>query len=476
MFRISCASSHCRLNEFCMLADGVVVCSGIGCMVSFTNVHFVKCTLVVLAGAEANLQACEFTHALNSPHGLSVLAHGEQTSLYMNGSSITGGAVGVTVHSGANLKMSDVALSKLSVSGVESQGDKSSVHISTTSFKEFSSCCTYTTHSHAIHAHAGSSINVKEVTITGQCMDYGVLVHSLATASMLDCTISDIKKAGVEIGPGSTGHLQACTISRSKDCGLHVSGRDSTCDAVSCTFAENYSSGACASRHSKLQMQSCASMHNEGVAGYNVKAGATLKLIECSSFADTVGCRAVGTYAALTAHMCKVSSAVNVLAHIVEGARAELSGCTFEKSAGEGVLVESIGTWAFLEGCTVSESRGSCVLVKTAAKAALKWCTLQSSVDWNGLDSHDVGTEVHLEQCVVKNNKQNGICAGHGSVGKAISCRSTGNVGFGFSAWSQGHMTAIECSSDGNAAGASGSGGDGVLVKERLWCNGMLHT
>lgn len=452
-----------------------MVCWGIGCMVSFTKVHFIKCTLVVLDGAEANLQDCEFAHDLDSSHGLSVLASGEKTSLHMHGGSITGGTVGVAVQSGATLSMSDISVSKLSVSGVESQGDKSYVSISNSSFKEFSSCCSSVTHTHAIHAHACSSVDLKDVSISGQGMYFGVLVHSLATVSMLDCSVSDSKKSGVEVGPGCTGNLQGCKICRSKECGLHVSGRDSSCDAVSCILEENGKSGACASRHSKLQLQSCESKHNEGLGGYVVKAGASLKLIECSSFADSVGCRAAGAYAVLTAHLCQVSSSVKFLAEVAEGARAELDSCKLEKAGNEGVIVQSVGTWACLEGCIVSEARGSCVLVRKGAKAALKWCTLAQSIDWNGLDSHDIGTDVHLEQCTAKNNKQHGVCAGHGSVGRAIGCRSVGNEGFGYSAWHQGHMTAIECSSDGNAAGSSGSGGDAVLVKERLYVNGALE-
>ena len=201
-----------------------------------------------------------------------------------------------------------------------------------------------------------------------------------------------------------------------------------------------------------------------------------MKLIECSSFADAVGCHAVGAFAALTAHLCHVARSEKALVEVAAGARAELDSCQLEKAVDEGVLVESAGSWVSLEGCAVAETRGSCVLVRKGAKAALKWCKLERSKDWNGLDSHDVGTEVHLEQCTVRHNKQNGVSAVHGSVGKAIACRSVGNEGYGYSACSQGHITAIDCSSDGNGAGASGSAGDGVVVKERLWVGGALEA
>jgi hypothetical protein len=465
----------CMLNRVSVAAEGIVVCSGIGCMVSFTNVSFVKCTLVVLGGAEANLQACDFAHELDSPQGLAALAHGEQTSLTMDGGSIVGGAVGVAVRGGASVKMSDVTISKVSVSGVESLGDRSYVAVTNSRFKDFSTCCSSATHTHALHAHGCSSMDLKDVSICGQAVDFGVLVHTLATVSMVDCTVSGTKKSAVEMGPGSTGQLQGCRLVRSKECGLHVSGRGSSSEAVGCMFSENGASGACASRDGNLQLQRCESRHNEGSAGYEVKAGASLKLIECKSFADVVGCRAAGSHAALTAHMGEISCSVKHLAVVAEGAGAELDACVFEKSGNEGVLIESPGSWACLEGCSVADARDSCVLVRKGAKAALKWCTLARSVEWNGLDSHDAGTEVHLEQCTLQGNNQNGACAGWSSTGKAVACRSVGNGGHGYGAWAQGHMTIVECSSDSNVGGGSGCGEDSVLVKDRLCVNGTLE-
>lgn len=443
-------------------------------MVSFTNVHFGRSTLVVLGGAEANLQACAFAHDLNSSSGISVLAHGSETSVQINSGSITGGAVGVSVLSGAIVSMSDVTVSKLSVSGVECQGDQSQVTITNSVFEDFSQCCSYTAPTHAIHAHSSSKTQLRDVSIKAQCMDFGVLVHSLASASLAECTVEGARKSGVEIRAGSTGHLQGCNINRSKDHGLHVSGRDSTAEAVSCAVAENGSSGACASRHSKLQLQSCESKHNEGTGGYVVEAGASLKLIECKSFADFVGFHACGTYAALTGHSCQVTSGVKALVEVVQGARAELDSCTLEKSGKEGVLVESPCTWVCLEGCTVSDVWGSCMLVRKAAKAALQWCTLASSTAWHGLDAQDSGTEVHLDQCLLRNNKQHGISCSLQSTGAAIGCRSTGNEGCGYNAMSHSRMTMVECSSDENTLASAAEEG-GVIVKERLWVNGVIE-
>ena len=74
-----------------------MVCHGSGCGVTFRNVTFTECTLVVAEGARAALHGTSSSFDPEGPCGLALFADGEGTVVRMHGGSITGGTQGVTV-------------------------------------------------------------------------------------------------------------------------------------------------------------------------------------------------------------------------------------------------------------------------------------------------------------------------------------------------------------------------------------------
>ena len=71
------------------LAGGIVVCSGTGCSVTFTNVTFHHCTLVCLAGAQVAVDQCSFVAEMEGPSsGVSVIADGAGTRVVVQGLSL----------------------------------------------------------------------------------------------------------------------------------------------------------------------------------------------------------------------------------------------------------------------------------------------------------------------------------------------------------------------------------------------------
>lgn len=73
------------------------MCHGSGCGVTFRNVTFTECTLVVAEGACAVLHGTSSSFDPEGPCGLALFADGEGTVVRMHGGSITGGTQGVTV-------------------------------------------------------------------------------------------------------------------------------------------------------------------------------------------------------------------------------------------------------------------------------------------------------------------------------------------------------------------------------------------
>jgi hypothetical protein len=413
----------------------MVFCVGTGCNVCFNNVQFVRCTLVVLSGAHVNLQNCEFEQNFDSTQGLSLLAHGEQTTVEMAGGRIRGGAVGVVVQAGAAFTMSDATVCKVSVSGVECYGDKCTVNISSVTFENFSECCSCSTYTHAVHVHDRSSMHVQGVTIKGQSIDYGIFAHNYATLYMNNCTVTEINLCGVRITSGSTGTLDGCVISESQGTGLHVIGCDSSCVATSCILEGNRSAGAGASKQGKLKVMSCESKRNMGLGGYAAQDGGAITVERSSSRGDVVGCRAFGASSHLKAHFCTVSQSSEKSVVVDAGAVAELDSCQIERAGHEGVFAAGTGTQASLQGCTVTDTRYSCIFVRNGAHAVAQWCTLAGSKIGNGVDIYDADTEMRVEGCLVKNNNQNGVHVANSTRKRAIvvtRCRSFGNGGLAY--------------------------------------------
>jgi hypothetical protein len=81
----------------------VVLCHGKGCQVTFSNVVFERCTLVVLEAAAVTLNSCKFSNT-SRQEGVSIYASGQGTTVQVRGGSLSGGAQGATICGGAAFK------------------------------------------------------------------------------------------------------------------------------------------------------------------------------------------------------------------------------------------------------------------------------------------------------------------------------------------------------------------------------------
>ena len=78
------ACSHRYAYTGC-LAGGIVVCSGVGCSATFTDVTFHHCTLVCLAGARVAVKHCSFVSEMEGTSaGVSVIADGALSLIHIS--------------------------------------------------------------------------------------------------------------------------------------------------------------------------------------------------------------------------------------------------------------------------------------------------------------------------------------------------------------------------------------------------------
>ena len=83
------------------------MCLGSGSAVTFEDVVFEKCSLVVVDGAHSTLTRSQFREMAASTAGLSVCADGHGTKVAVNGGTISGGTQGMLVQAGASLQASE---------------------------------------------------------------------------------------------------------------------------------------------------------------------------------------------------------------------------------------------------------------------------------------------------------------------------------------------------------------------------------
>ena len=109
-----------------------MVCYGTGCNVTFTNVKFDSCTLLVLARAKVTLRNCTFSCSptATDPDGVHVFAHALTTCVDMRDSTVTGGAMGVACHEDAKVTLTNVTFTDVHGVACESRGGrKGALHL-----------------------------------------------------------------------------------------------------------------------------------------------------------------------------------------------------------------------------------------------------------------------------------------------------------------------------------------------------------
>lgn len=106
----------------------------------------------------------------------------------------------------------------------------------------------------------------------------------------------------------------------------------------------------------------------------------------------------------------------------------------------------------------VCKSKTMGVVVMDGAHAALQHCAISGCAQEVRVSAQ--GSQVKMEYCTVQNSELCAVSGEHEPVLDATDCRSSGNKGVNFSAWSRARMTVSNSTSDGDKEGCQvGEGG-----------------
>lgn len=178
-------------------AGGSIVCMGSGCDVTFEDVVFAACSLVVEEGAKATLIQAQFQDMDESMSYLSICADGPGTSIHMRGVCIAGGGQGTLVQRQASVHATEVTITGVQGTGVEVNGEGSSLVLSSCRLSDFAG---YNEELHlqrmqSVHAYNGGHAQLSAVAVSGAC--YGVKADTGACVRFDGGGISGAAVAGV---------------------------------------------------------------------------------------------------------------------------------------------------------------------------------------------------------------------------------------------------------------------------------------
>ena len=191
---VSALSMHsCAAIEYRVVrAGGMVVCSGPGCSVTFSEVAFERCTVVAVGGATVTLSGCTFSLDPFGLRGLAVLASGATTTVHMlrgedKGCTISGGLQGVCVPAGAHLSAADVTLEKVSVAGMEVSGEGSRLELDRCNMSSFP----------RLQRVAGQGVNELDGPKGGESFNLAVAVRNRSSARLKGLKVHNKEGCGV---------------------------------------------------------------------------------------------------------------------------------------------------------------------------------------------------------------------------------------------------------------------------------------
>lgn len=486
---------------FC--ADGVVVCHGRGCNVSFEDVNFLRCSIVALDGAQVSFTTCSFS---NAPQGIVLIASGSGTAARMHGGSIMHGSHGALVQQGAKLTASSVTLTRLSCMGVEVRDENSHAQLTDCDMHDFSNsqderklmpqdssprvdCATQGVHSStpaesnkpaievrqaASNAPSGTGVVVhgrgaallESLTVSGMC--HGISVQSGADAKIADCTVSDTYQSCVTFESAAVGTIHNCTLKNSqKVCGLCIRGPETSVEASECCFIGHAYTGVVVLKGGSLSADACASSVNKYEGFYVHDAGSYLKLINCSSDHDLRGCGVQGKGAKLIVEETAIADACADGVAAWAAGCAELRHCTIRRCRRDGVTVKDSGSRVQLDHCTVSSVQYDCAAAKAGGFLRVQECTLKSSVNSSGVRASGKGTDVEVEGCSIMDHATHAVLAIDEATIDVCSTRTMRNNKRAYVSCTRAQLSVTDSSSEGDS-GVGGVENEGVLCMEGI--------
>ena len=378
-----------------MFAGGVVVCSGRGCNVTFTNVSFERCTVVAVAGATVTLTACVFSLDPSARHGLALLASGAGTTVHMGahgveGCTIEGGLQGVSVQAGAKLHASCLVVTQVSVVGVEVTGAGSQLELHNCDICSFprlqkvgivgvhelnaDSSEEHESLNVAVAVRKRSSAHLNQVKV--RKVGCGVEVDD-ASATLVACTVEDVQGgACLEFGNGARGAVKDCTLMKSRDSGISASGAKTKVDVSDCGLQGHWHGGLYIWQGAQIAAQRCHASGNKEAGYVAADDGTLLTLTDCESTGDQIGCSAK------------------------EGGKLVATRVTVDESVTGGIVAWEGGKGACTE-CVVTAARDRGVVVCEAGNVSLKKCAVRSCMR-EGVYVNGAQSKADLSDCEVQ--------------------------------------------------------------------------
>lgn len=134
--------------------------------------------------------------------------------------------------------------------------------------------------------------------------------------------------------------------------------------------------------------------------------------------------RGCGTLKNCRVHGCSGSAVA------VEDAQAELFDCAMDSCGGYGVSLRRGAVQA--HGCAVARTTLNSVHLQENSQAVLRWCTLEQSGLWSGLEVEGHGSAAKCHSCLFHRNQHCGVFVHSRGAAHLTACETEGNGMSGF--------------------------------------------
>lgn len=194
-------------------------CGVLGGHATYGDAKFDRCSLLLLAGAQATLSKAAFSSVGASQSGLSMLVHGACSKLSVRGTTVAGGTQGVAVQAGGHLDATAVTITGVDADRAELQGGGScltrtrcKLHSSSKFRADDEGDGEGVMLAVGVNVHTSSSAHLSSLSVSGPHV-LGVHVASRAAATLDGCNVSESATACVGVRVRGSGRLISCTLS-----------------------------------------------------------------------------------------------------------------------------------------------------------------------------------------------------------------------------------------------------------------------
>lgn len=388
--------------------------TGTACLLQLKNVAFEKCSLVILNGANVQMEKSTFSSdsVVEDSNGVCIYAQGAGTIATVNDCHLTGGLHCIVACDGAVLKATRMHCASAGLCGVSGSGVNSKIKLQkcevSSMAEEFANVdrkpneegktdffCT------GVLVNNACMAELDELTVTK--VEIGISIDRKGVAHATNCSITECIACGVNVSKSSTASFRKCVM-QGAQCfhGLHVDGEGSCVEAYNCKFESNKQSGAGAYGGSKLTLSRCHTSDN-GASGYWAQGGGHVVLTDCTSYEDTVGCGGIEKGSSVSAARLQVSNSYQ-------------SGVVVDQEA-RAIVTESV----------VIDCVQACAMVSAGAECVIQESRLERAKSGHGMEVKGGNSVGRARKCVFRDNSEAGAAVFCRGLMELHSCESERN-------------------------------------------------